>query len=200
LVAVWHALDHYGAPTLNFKHIVRLLMLTGQRESEISNLIWREVADTALLLPATRTKNKRPHAVPLTAPALAILAEPRRGQGDDFIFRSYGKATAFASWGTSKRRLDEQLATDGFELAPWRIHDLRRSVATHMGELGVMPHVIEAVLNHISGSRKGVAGVYNRSTLEPQKRAALELWAEHLMAHVEGREHEVTGKVLPFRA
>ena len=88
---------------------------------------------------------------------------------------------------------------NGFKLAPWVIHDLRRSVATHMGELGVMPHIIEAVLNHVSGFRRGVAGVYNRSKLEPQKRAALELWAEHLMAHVEGRE--TTGKIayLPLR-
>ena len=65
-------------------------------------------------------------------------------------------------------------------MTPWTLHDLRRTAATRMADLGVMPHVIEAVLNHISGSKSGVAGTYNRSLYEPEKRRALELWAEHV--------------------
>ena len=78
------------------------------------------------------------------------------------------------------------------------MHDLRRSVATHMGEMGIQPHVIEEVLNHVSGTRAGVAGTYNRSKLEEPKRQALEAGPKYLMAHVEGREP--ADKVVPLRA
>ena len=80
----------------------------------------------------------------------------------------------------------------------WVLHDLRRSVATHMGEMGIPPHVIEAVLNHVSGTRGGIAGKYNKSKLEEPKRQALAAWAEVLMAHIEGREP--VDKVVLLRA
>ena len=72
-------------------------------------------------------------------------------------------------------------------MAPWRLHDLRRSTATRMAELGTLPHVVEAVLNHLSGSRAGVAGIYNRATYLPEKRQALDLWAAHVEALVAGK-------------
>ena len=72
-------------------------------------------------------------------------------------------------------------------MAHWVIHDLRRTVVTRMAELGVQPHIIEAVINHASGHKGGVAGVYNRATYDREKRAALNLWAEHVLAVVEGR-------------
>jgi integrase len=83
-------------------------------------------------------------------------------------------------------------AARGDSLPGWVHHDLRRSVATGMADLGVQPHVIEAALNHVSGHKSGVAGIYNRSTYEREKRQALDLWAEHLTAIVEGRESNVT--------
>jgi hypothetical protein len=83
----------------------------------------------------------------------------------------------------------------GHALAPWVFHDLRRSVATHMGEMGIQPHVIDVILNHARG---GVAGTYNKSKLEEPKRQALAAWAEVLMAHVEGRAP--ADKVVPLRA
>ena len=71
----------------------------------------------------------------------------------------------------------------------WTLHDLRRTMATRMADLGVQPHVIEAILNHVSGHKSGVAGIYNRSTYAAEKRAALERWGSHiqtLLAKAEG--------------
>jgi hypothetical protein len=76
------------------------------------------------------------------------------------------------------------------------LHDLRRSVATHMAELGVQPHIVEAVLNHVSGHKAGVAGIYNKAAYEREKRQALAIWADHVMAAVEGR----ASNVVPLRA
>jgi len=87
------------------------------------------------------------------------------------------------SWGTSKPVLDKRIAERrGAPLQPrWTIHDIRRSVVTHISELGyAQPHVVEAIVNHISGSKAGVAGVYNRATYLPEKRPALEDWGRYL--------------------
>jgi integrase len=91
-----------------------------------------------------------------------------------------------SSYSKSKRALDQRLS-----IAPWVIHDLRRSVATHMAELGIQPHIIEAILNHVSGHKAGVAGIYNRASYDREKRQALDRWAAHLMALVEGRASNV---------
>jgi integrase len=72
-------------------------------------------------------------------------------------------------------------------MKPWRLHDIRRTVATRMADLGVLPHVIEAILNHISGHRAGVAGIYNRSTYAAEKRAALDLWAQFVVGLAYGK-------------
>jgi integrase len=85
---------------------------------------------------------------------------------------------------------------EGKALAAWRIHDIRRTVATGMAELGVEPHIIEAVLNHRSGHKSGVAGTYNRAAYERQVRAALLIWADHVQSVVEGSER----KIIPMRA
>jgi integrase len=187
---IWNATeeDHYGA-------IVRLLVLTGQRADEIASLRWSEIGEDAITLPSSRTKNKRQHSIPLSGPALDILkAQPRRANEDgalrELVF-GVGQR-GFSGWSRCKERLDERIAQkNAMPLLAWRLHDIRRSVATGMADLGVQPHIIEAVLNHVSGSKAGVAGIYNRSTYEPEKRRALELWANHLMAVVEGRASNV---------
>ena len=74
------------------------------------------------------------------------------------------------------------------KVTDWTLHDLRRTVATRMADLGVQPHIIEAVLNHVSGHKAGVAGTYNRSLYSTEKRRALDLWAAHVIALVAGRE------------
>lgn len=186
---IWNALENndYGA-------IVKLLALTAQRAGEIALLRWSEVQEAEIVLPAERVKNKREHRIPITAPVRAILdAQPRR-EGRDFVFgRGDG---GFSGWSKSKKRLDESIREmAGSSLPPWRLHDIRRSVATHMANLGTLPHIIEAVLGHVSGHKAGVAGVYNRAAYEAEKRQALSLWADHVLAIVEGRE----SKVVPLR-
>jgi integrase len=176
--------------------------LTGQRADEIASLRWSEIRDDAILLPGERTKNHRQHIVPLSAPALGILqGQAHRvtaaGELRDLIF-GLGDGP-FSGWSRSKEMLDAKIAErTGKPLPHWIPHDLRRTAATGMAELSVQPHVIEAVLNHVSGHKAGVAGIYNRSSYEREKRQALDLWAEHLAAVVEGRVSNVT--TLPRRA
>ena len=134
LAHVWRACgdDAYGCA-------VKLLILTGQRRDEIGGLRWDEVRDDMILLPSDRTKNKRPHVVPLSAPALAIIAA--RPRTSEFVFDK-------VSWGYGKLLLDDGLAAAGMKLEKWIQHDLRRSAATGMAEIGVAPHIIEAVYYH----------------------------------------------------
>src|SRR4051794_35249228 len=148
-------------------------------------------------LPPARTKNGLPHDVPLSDAALAIIdAIPERA-GRDLLFGD--RDGPFQGWSKAKAALDarviaarEEKAGKGKgKLAPWRLHDIRRTVATRMAELGVLPHAVEAVLNHISGHKAGVAGIYNRAIYSAEKRQALDRWAEHVTALVEGRASNV---------
>ena len=187
LRAVWTATsggDQYSA-------VVRLLLLTGARRDEIGGLKWDEIDfDNAMIsLPGERTKNSKPFDIPLTPAALAILeAQPRRDRA--FVFgRGQG---GFSGWSKSKTELDQRA-----NIAPWRLHDLRRTVSTVMHDcLAVQPHIVEAVLGHISGHKGGVSGVYNKAAYRTEKAAALALWAEHVLAVVEGRP----AKVVSLRA
>jgi integrase len=188
---IWNALpdDHFGS-------IMKLLALTGARANEIAALRWDEVHNNMIVLPAERTKNSRSHVIPLSEPARAIInAQPRRTNADgktrELVF-GFGEG-AFAGWGKCRERLNERITNaTGKALPHWTPHDLRRTAATMMAELGVQPHVIEAVLNHVSGHRAGVAGIYNRASYEREKAVALGLLAEHLTAIVKGRKSKVT--------
>jgi integrase len=167
LAAIWRACgdDDYG-------RIVRLLTLTAQRRDEVGAARWDEIVDGVWTLPRTRTKNHREHALPLTEAMLAVLPDPRAGR--EFVFGA--GAGAFSGWSQSKARLDARAGVSG-----WRLHDLRRTAATVMADrLGVMPHIVEAVLNHVSGHKAGVAGVYNRASYRVEMRAALGAWSEHV--------------------
>jgi integrase len=187
LRTIWNACldDDYGA-------ILKLLTLTGQRASEIAELRWVEVGDEQIQLPANRTKNGRAHTVPLTEPAKMILSRFKR-DGRTCVFGRVDRG--FNGWHNCKQALNARIAAAGKPLSEWKPHDLRRTAATRMAELGVQPHIIEAVLNHVSGHKGGIAGVYNRATYDKEKREALNLWAEHVMATVEGR----TPTVVPLK-
>lgn len=191
---IWENLgdDQYGA-------VVKLLMLTGQRAAEIGELRWSEVdlAEKVIRLPGERTKNGRPHTIPLSEPARAILAaQPRRFAGDgnmmrDLVFGLAGEF-GFSNWSKSKLAIDAHItAATGQPLPPWRVHDLRRSFVTHCAEIGIAPHIIEAAVNHVSGHKHGVAGVYNRAVYAREVRIALDRWAEWLTAVIEGRESNI---------
>jgi integrase len=205
LRAIWNALDDS-----DYADIIRLLALTGCRAAEIAGLRWTEIQGDVIVLPDTRTKNHRPHTVPLSAPASAIIARRLKRDERDLIF---GRGEqAFSGWSKCKERLDGKInEATGKMLPHWTPHDLRRSFATYAGGglpehlietlkgtdkklaagLGIGPHIIEACLNHVSGHKSGVAGTYNRSTYPAEKRQALDRWAEHLAAIVEGRDSNI---------
>jgi integrase len=193
LAEVWRAAgdDDYG-------RIVKLLMLTGQRREEIGGLVYYEVnkAERQIELPSERTKNGRPHIVPLSDEALALLPEER---AREFVFgRGEG---GFSGWSKAKAEIDGRIAAGRKKadakkpMQPWRLHDLRRSFVTHINERRLAPpHIVEAIVNHISGHLAGVAGVYNKAVYLTERRQAVDLWAEHVAALVEGRS-----KVVPLR-
>src|SRR5262249_13446538 len=126
-----------------------------------------------------RSKNKREHHVPLSSLALAQLPSVL---GNGYIFSTDGGRTHIST-SKPKAALDSELEFKEH----WRLHDIRRTVVTMMAEIGIAPHVIEAVVNHVSGHKGGVAGIYNRAIYAEPKRKALERWAEHV-------EHLITGQ------
>ena len=161
LATIWRQCgdDDYG-------RIVRLLILTGQRRDEVGRMKWSELdlERKVWVIPAERTKNKREHILPLTDAMIALLPERWR----DFVFGPKG----FVNWGNSRAKLN------GVE--DFRLHDLRRTAVTMMAELGIQPHIIEAILNHVSGHKAGVAGIYNKAKYLDEMRSALKRWAEHI--------------------
>jgi integrase len=190
LVAVWNACgaDDHGA-------IVKLLILTGQRRSEIGDLRWTEIdiSKRQFELAGHRTKNGRPHLVPLNDEARGLIERLPRRQGRDLVF---GAGTGgFGGWSKAKADLDQRIASadkDKNPIAAWTLHDLRRTFVTHVSEHGIAaPHVVEAIVNHVSGSKAGVAGVYNRATYLSEKRRALDLWGTRVAALIDGRPSNV---------
>ncbi|WP_083374470.1 site-specific integrase [Methylobacterium sp. C1] len=185
IAEIWRACrdDDYG-------RIVKLLLLTGQRRNEVGGMRWCEIDSAARVwrLPAERTKNGLPHDVPLSLAVREILETVPRRAGREFLFGDSGGP--YQGWSRSKASLDKRITETRIWLhgrnaqgiAPWRLHDLRRTVVTHMNEnLRVLPHVVEAVVNHITGpARMGVAGVYNRATYTSEKTSALDKWSEYV--------------------
>ena len=153
----------------DYSKILRLLLLTGQRRGEVGGIRRTELDfdRETWSLPGARTKNKLPHDVPLSRQARKILEQ----QDGDYLFGKGG----FRDWWRAKVELDRAL-----NLPEWTVHDLRRTVVTGMAEIGIAPHIVEAVVNHISGHKGGVAGVYNKAKYSKEKRAALQRWADHV--------------------
>ncbi len=167
----WKACARMGDP---FGPMLKLLLLTGCRLNEIARLVDAELTENMIRLPGSRTKNGLPHDVPLPPLATEVLAGIRRIPNCKFVFSTNGR-TPVSGFSKTKVKIDKLLS-----IPPWTFHDLRRTCSTGMSELGVSPHVVEAVLNHISGAKAGVAGTYNRARYNPEKRAALETWADHV--------------------
>lgn len=164
----------------DYGRIIKLLLLTGQRRDEVGNMRWSELdLDNAMwTLPSSRTKNGRPHEVPLSVQSVTILRHAPRILVREYVF-GVGKS-GFSGWSKSKASLDRRLSQLAQSVPPWRVHDLRRTAATGMASLGVAPHVVEAVLNHVSGARAGVAGIYNRATYRDEKRDGLDRWGARI--------------------
>jgi integrase len=181
LAAIWRACqdDAYGK-------IIKLLICTGCRRQEIGGIAWSEIdLDRATwTLPARRSKNGRKHELPLLSSALDIIKSVPHRVSRDQLFGE--RARGFTSWARNKPVLDQRADVSG-----WTIHDIRRSVATRMADIGIAPHIIEEILNHVSGHKAGPAGIYNRSVYEREVKAALALWSDHIRALVDGGERKV---------
>jgi integrase len=188
LRAVWGATARPGP----FNAIVRTLLLTGQRREEVAGMAWGEVAPDLSLwtIPASRAKTGAAHIVPLSTQAQVILGVVSRRGESDLVFP--GLRGAFSGFSKAKEALDKASG-----VKDWRLHDLRRTMATGLQRLGVRLEATEAVLNHIAGSRAGIVGVYQRHTWADEKRAALNAWGEHVEAIVERRE--AADNVTPMR-
>jgi integrase len=181
LAAIWEACDDSA-----FGRAVRLLILTGARRAEVGGMRWSELdlAKGTWSLPSERVKNGRQHTLPLTPLALSIIESVPRRVGRDHLFGI--RSDSGLSYWHQKAELDQRLA-----IKPWVLHDLRRSSATRMCDLGVAPHVVEQILNHQSGHRGGVSGIYNRSSYANEVKAALALWSDHVRAITEGGARKV---------
>jgi integrase len=184
LAAIWLAAE---APDSGvFGSLVRLLILTGQRREEVAGIAWAEISPDrqTWIVPASRAKNGKDHLVPLSAAARDLLPEEAHAdeRESELVFPGQ-RGTPFNGWSKSKTQLDKDSGVTG-----WRIHDLRRTLATGLQRLGVRLEVTEAVLNHVSGSRAGIVGIYQRHEWAAEKRTALDAWAAHVMALVRGRD------------
>jgi integrase len=180
LGAIWNALedDDYGK-------VIKLLVCTGCRRAEVGGMRWTELSDdmSTWVLPKERAKNAKEHKLPITPVMAEIIESIPRRDGLDLLF---GRKRGFTGWSIGKRALDKKLG-----LKPWTHHDIRRSVATGLANIGVQPHVIEQILNHQSGHKRGSAGIYNRSIYTNEVRAAFVLWSDHVRTLVEGGARKV---------
>jgi integrase len=197
---LWLATGRLGPP---YGSLLQMLLLTGARLDEVTGMRRAELSDDGATwtIPAERTKNHRPHLVPLSPLSIATLNEtPQIENARGLVFTYSGAAlTGFSGM---KAKLDVmmlEIARDedpSAALPPWRLHDLRRTVSTMMhDQLGIMPHVVEAVLNHVSGHKAGVAGTYNTAQYRAEKTTALARWAAHVQGVVEQREANVVALI-----
>ncbi|MGC6473000.1 MAG: tyrosine-type recombinase/integrase [Parvibaculales bacterium] len=165
LQAIWSASEHLSPL---WKGFIRLLILTGQRREEVAGMCKAEISDNWWRIPAHRTKNERENLVFLTQ--LAVSQMPKSEH--NLIFTTTG-TTSVSGFSKLKKRLDRLSGVEG-----WRMHDIRRSFVTHLNEMQQPAHIVEACVNHISGTRAGVAGVYNRAEYREQRQEAFTQWSE----------------------
>jgi integrase len=169
--------------------VLRFILLTLARREEAANAHWREIdlANGAWVIPGERTKNTEPHTVPLSRQAIALLRGLDPGGADDLVFRT-SAGSPIGNWDRETKALQEASGTEG-----WTRHDLRRTGATMLGEMGELPDIIEAALNHVS-IHSPLAATYNRSRYRPQVAVALQRLADALDGIEAG-----AAKVVPLR-
>jgi len=188
LRAIWQAAEALGDPMGPYLH---MLMLSGQRRSEVANMTWNELdldGEHVWSIPAARMKAKRPHECPLTPAMVALLAELREHRGTGpYVFSADGGKHPITGFGTLKTRLDRAITEP---LAPWTLHDIRRAVRTGLGALPSVPHDIrELVIAHVPPA---LARTYDLHDYRDAKRQALTLWGERLARIVEPPADNVT--------
>jgi integrase len=174
LVKVWKAAEGLGYPAGPY---IKTLILTGARRDEAREMRWREVdLDKALwTIPGERAKNGEPHVVPLSEAMLDLLRDLPRFTGGDYVFTAGDGAKPYANVIKPKKRIERDSEVEG-----WTLHDLRRTAASGMGDLGIAGETIARVLNHAEGQIAGITARYNRADQTEAKRRALEAWAQHV--------------------
>jgi integrase len=186
--ALWLACDAIGAPA---GACVKALLLTGQRRSEVAGMRRSEITGDVWTLAPERTKNKQRHDVPLSTQVLAIIEAMPQIAGADYIFTSVGRAP-LGHFDRTKRLINAHMEPE----TPWVPHDLRRTAASGMAKLGIRLPVIEKVLNHSSGTFRGIVGTYQRHDFAGEKRHALQAWADRVDVIV---SRGPTDKIVPFK-
>jgi integrase len=169
-----------------FSPLFQVLLLTGQRLREAAEMRWEELDfdKAAWIIPAERCKNGKAHYLDLSPQALCILSalHEERVAGCDFVFSATGKKP-ISGFSTFKEMFDPLMEAElGKPVLLWRIHDLRRTAASGMAGLGFPPHVVERVLNHVSGAQSGLVSVYQRHEYRAERKAAMLAWARHVEA------------------
>ena len=196
----WLACARVGWP---FGPLAQLLLLTAQRRDELAHATWREfnLDKLAWTIPGERTKNGRGHIVHLSTLAIEILEKlPRLASKKGWVFTTgLGGDTPVSGFGRGRERIAAAMAEiSGEEIAPFTLHDLRRSAATGMAALGIAPHVVDKILNHSSGKIAGVAKIYNRFEYLPERKMALDTWAHHVKSLIRPSPSNV-GELPPRR-
>jgi len=200
--ALWQVATEQSWP---FENVIKLLLLTGQRRDEVARMVWGEVNSDKHEwdIPKERCKNKKAHTVDLHPEAVRLLdrlgepAAARRASNEEFVFSTTGR-TPVSGYSKVKRRIDarmQEILGDKFQ--PWRIHDLRRTAASGMAALGFQPHVIERVLNHVSGAQGGLVSVYQRHEYRDERKRAIMAWGDEVMRIVGSKE--APSNVVPLR-
>lgn len=208
---VWRAAEGLGFP---FGPAIKLLILTGQRRAEVGDMAWHELDTEAGVwrIPAERTKNKLAHEVDLSPEALAVIRAVRDLKiGGPYVFPGRKTGGGLRGWSAVKRKLDTAIedlraqdaakageAPPAKPMAAWRLHDLRRTAATGMAAMDIRPEVVERVLNHVSGVRSGLVGVYQHHEYRPDRKAALTAWGARVASVVDRRP--LPSNVVPLRA
>jgi integrase len=191
LKAVWQAAD---ALEPVYAGLVKLLILTGQRLREVSELEWKEIDLDARLwtLPGKRAKNGVEHTIPLSDLAAEILRGLPRIDGSGFVFTINGRHPIRGAH-QAKCRID---SLGRPPIPPWVLHDIRRTAASGMARLGINLPVIEKLLNHVSGSFAGIVGVYQRHSFSDEKRSAMQTWSRFVEQLVTGN---ATANIIELR-
>ncbi len=185
--AFWQAASEASWP---FASVYKLLLLTGARREEVAGMRWSELDldNEVWTLPGARTKNSRDHRVPLAPQAVAMLdklaiAAIKQGYGykdSDIVFSTTGHSSP-SGFSKAKRTLDARMQELlGPKFKPWRVHDLRRTCATGMENLGIDTRIVETALNHVSGTKAGIVGVYQRAEHREAVSAAFQAWARRI--------------------
>jgi integrase len=190
LAEVWAAA---GAMAYPFGPMIRTAILTLQRREEVAGMRWSEISDDGALwiIPAERMKNGKPHAVRLSSAARDVLAKVPKVKGQDLIFTTTGN-TPVSGFSRAKLALDrivmearaeraKKAGTKAPKLAPWRLHDLRRTGVSKLAALGIDSIVADKLLAHKAGRLYGVAAVYQRHDFAQEQAHALDAWAAHVV-------------------